>query len=351
MLAPKVEALASDLLDGPAREEVRKRAAAWVETRIRLGLSELMDARATAESCRPARAASSSSSARVSASCRAGRSSSRWPSSSEEDRKALAKLGVRVGVYLALFPEHAEAGADPPARRPLDDGAQPRDDPAAAGRGPHLDGSAARRRARFLRRDRLPAARQPRDPRRHGRAPGRDGAPGRARKPREPRAARSRRSRKKPRPRRRPSRADADARRRCRRAAPSTDEISEWAIVAAAFGESEPAPAPRPSLRPKPRRRRTAEPIADRREAATEPVVEPRAATEESRRSRAEAERCAAEAAAPKSRRPKRRPSRKRRPKTRRGRRSDGRRAAGRKSRSRKARGRCRRAGSAPRRR
>ena len=49
ILAPKVEALPSDLLDGPAREEVRKRAATWVETRIRLGLSELMDARATAE--------------------------------------------------------------------------------------------------------------------------------------------------------------------------------------------------------------------------------------------------------------------------------------------------------------
>src|SRR4029077_12047185 len=49
ILAPKVEALASDLLDGPAREEVRKRAATWVETRVRLGLSELMDARATTE--------------------------------------------------------------------------------------------------------------------------------------------------------------------------------------------------------------------------------------------------------------------------------------------------------------
>src|SRR5262249_56611559 len=47
VLAPKIEALPSDLLDGPAREEVRKRAAAWVETRVRLGLSGLMDARAT----------------------------------------------------------------------------------------------------------------------------------------------------------------------------------------------------------------------------------------------------------------------------------------------------------------
>ena len=31
VLAPKIEALSSDLLDGPAREDVRKRAAAWVE--------------------------------------------------------------------------------------------------------------------------------------------------------------------------------------------------------------------------------------------------------------------------------------------------------------------------------
>ena len=39
VLAPKVEVIASDLLDGPAREEVRKRAATWVETRIRLALA------------------------------------------------------------------------------------------------------------------------------------------------------------------------------------------------------------------------------------------------------------------------------------------------------------------------
>src|SRR4029079_15209197 len=53
VLAPKVEALPSDLLDGPAREEVRKRAATWVETRIRLALSALMDARATLEQLPP----------------------------------------------------------------------------------------------------------------------------------------------------------------------------------------------------------------------------------------------------------------------------------------------------------
>ncbi|HEV7545054.1 MAG TPA: hypothetical protein VGO42_10905, partial [Reyranella sp.] len=43
-------------------------------------------------------------------------------------------------------------------------------------------------------------------------------------------------------------------------AAPSTDEISEWAIVAAAFGESEPAPAPEPVVETSPAE---APPIAD----------------------------------------------------------------------------------------
>src|SRR4029078_1872143 len=53
VLAPKVEAPASDLLRAPARHDVRKRAATWVETRIRLGLSEMMDARATLEQLPP----------------------------------------------------------------------------------------------------------------------------------------------------------------------------------------------------------------------------------------------------------------------------------------------------------
>src|SRR5207247_2558427 len=114
VLAPKVEALASDLLDGPAREDVRKRAAAWVETRVRLGLSELMDARAT-----------------------------------------------------------------------------------AARRRPHLDGPAARCRARLLCRHRLPAAGRSCHSGRHGRAPGSDGAPSRTRKPRSvaPRATATREAR------------------------------------------------------------------------------------------------------------------------------------------------------------
>jgi len=103
ILAPKVEALASDLLDGPAREEVRKRAAAWVETRIRLGLSELMDARTTAELPAGARGI-------VFQLCESLGVLPRRPIEQqlsqlgEEDRKALARLGVRVGVYSLYFP-------------------------------------------------------------------------------------------------------------------------------------------------------------------------------------------------------------------------------------------------------
>ena len=104
VLAPKVEALPSDLLDGPAREEVRKRAATWVETRIRLGLVELMDARATLEQLPPGARGI------IFQLCEDLGVLPRRPIEqqmaelSEEDRKALAKLGVRVGVYSLYFP-------------------------------------------------------------------------------------------------------------------------------------------------------------------------------------------------------------------------------------------------------
>lgn len=104
VLAPKVEALSSDLLDGPAREEVRKRAATWVETRIRLGLSEMMDARATLEQLPPGARGI------IFQLCENLGVLPRRPIEqqmaelSEEDRKALAKLGVRVGIYSLYFP-------------------------------------------------------------------------------------------------------------------------------------------------------------------------------------------------------------------------------------------------------
>ena len=82
---------------------MRKRAAAWVETRIRLGLSELMDAKNTAEMPAGARGI-------VFQLCESLGVLPRQPIEQqigqlgEEDRKMLAKLGVRVGVFSLYFP-------------------------------------------------------------------------------------------------------------------------------------------------------------------------------------------------------------------------------------------------------
>lgn len=104
VLAPKVEALASDLLDGPSREEVRKRAATWVETRIRLGLSELMDARAASEQL-PAGARGIVFQLSENLGVLPRRPiEQQLAELGDEDRKALAKLGVRVGVFSLYFP-------------------------------------------------------------------------------------------------------------------------------------------------------------------------------------------------------------------------------------------------------
>ncbi len=104
VLAPKVEALASDLLDGPSREEVRKRASTWVETRIRLGLSELMDARASSEQL-PAGARGIVFQLSENLGVLPRRPiEQQLAELGDEDRKALAKLGVRVGVFSLYFP-------------------------------------------------------------------------------------------------------------------------------------------------------------------------------------------------------------------------------------------------------
>jgi ATP-dependent RNA helicase SUPV3L1/SUV3 len=232
ILAPKVEALPSDLLDGPAREEVRKRAATWVETRIRLGLSELMDARATAELPAGARGI-------IFQLCENLGVLARRPIEqqlaqvSEEDRKALAKLGVRVGIYSLYFPSmlkpvpiRLRAGlwmiarnrdtipplpAEGRTSMDLPPGAE-RDFYATIGYLPLGDHAI---RADMV--ERLAAmARQA------------------VRESREA-ARRAQQQQKKTETTTSPP-AEAAA------AAP-TDEISEWAIVAAAFGESEPAPA------------------------------------------------------------------------------------------------------------
>jgi ATP-dependent RNA helicase SUPV3L1/SUV3 len=257
VLAPKVEALASDLLDGPAREDVRKRAAAWVETRIRLGLSELMDARATAELPAGARGI-------VFQLCEGLGVIERKPIEQqlgqlgEEDRKALAKLGVRVGVFTLYFPSmlkpvpiRLRAGLWMVARNrdtiptlpaegrtsmDLPPGAE-RDFYATIGYIP-LGNHAIR--ADMVERLAAMARAAVRDSRENAR-----------------RAQQEKKAEAEP--------AKADDAAPAIPAAPTTDEISEWDIVAAALGESEPAPEATPAPEPAP------EPTV---EAPVEPVVE-----------------------------------------------------------------------------
>src|SRR3954470_3050515 len=233
VLAPKVEALPSDLLDGPAREDVRKRAAAWVETRIRLGLSELMDARAASENI-PAGARGI-----VFQLCENLGVLPRRPIEQqmaelgEEDRKALAKLGVRVGVYSLYFPSmlkpvpiRLRAGLWMIARNrdsipPLPiEGRTSMDLPLGAER-EFLGGIGSLPlgnhaiRADMVERLAAMARQAVRESRENARRAQQDQQPEKKRESKEEPAAVP---------------------------APATDaEISEWAIAAAAFGESEPA--------------------------------------------------------------------------------------------------------------
>lgn len=266
VLAPKVEAIASDLLDGPAREEVRKRAATWVETRIRLGLSELMDARATAELPAGARGV-------IFQLCEGLGVLPRRPVEeqlaqlSEEDRKALARLGVRIGVFSLYFPsmlkpvpirlraglwmiaKNRETIPTLPAegRTSMD---LPRDAErdfySAIGYLPLGDHAI---RADMV--ERLAAM-----------------ARAAVRESRES----SRRTQQQDRPEKKPV-AEATGAAPAIPAPATADEISEWAIVAAAFGETEPAPAPEPETE---RAAAAPEPVAadEPVEPAAEPVAE-----------------------------------------------------------------------------
>jgi ATP-dependent RNA helicase SUPV3L1/SUV3 len=296
VLAPKVEALPSDLLDGPAREEVRKRAATWVETRIRLGLSELMDARATAELPAGARGI-------IFQLCEGLGVLARRPIEdqlaqlNEEDRKALARLGVRVGVYSLYFPTmlkpvpiRLRAGlwmiahnretipplpAEGRTSMDLPPGAE-REFYAAIGYLPLGDHAI---RADMV--ERLAAMA------RHAVRESREAS----------RRAQQQQQQKKPEA---PAAAAAAA-------ATPTDEISEWAIVAAAFGENEPVSAEPEAAEPvageAPADATTAEEIAAPDEAPSEPpaVEETTAeapATEEAKIEETTAEEAPAEAKA-----------------------------------------------------
>lgn len=260
VLAPKVEAIASDLLDGPAREEVRKRAATWVETRIRLGLSELMDARATTELPAGARGV-------IFQLCEGLGVLQRRPVEeqlaqlSDEDRKALARLGVRIGVFSLYFPSmlkpvpiRLRAGlwmvakgretiptlpAEGRTSMDLPRDAE-RDFYAAIGYLPLGDHAI---RADMV--ERLAAM-----------------ARAAVRESRES----SRRSQQQDRPEKKPAAQPTGTAPAIPAPATATaEEISEWAIVAAAFGETEPAPEPETAP----------EATAHEPVVAAEPAVEP----------------------------------------------------------------------------
>ena len=264
VLAPKVEALPSDLLDGPAREDVRKRAATWVETRIRLGLSELMDARAVAELPAGARGI-------VFQLCEGLGVIARKPIEqqlaelSEEDRKALAKLGVRVGVFTLYFPSmlkpvpiRLRAGLWMIAKSrdsipPLPaEGRTSMDLPIGAERDFYATIGYVPLGNHAIRADmveRLAAM-----------------ARAAVRESRE-NARRAQQQEKKAEPAKSDVAKGDDA---AIAAAPTADEISEWAIVAAAFGENEPAAeaaAPEPVAEaapgPDPQQEPTPEPVVE----------------------------------------------------------------------------------------
>jgi ATP-dependent RNA helicase SUPV3L1/SUV3 len=244
VLAPKVEALPSDLLDGPAREEVRKRAASWVETRIRLGLSEMMDARATLEQLPPGARGI------IFQLCENLGVLPRRPIEQqmaelgEEDRKALAKLGVRVGVYSLYFPSmlkpvpiRLRAGLWMIARSrdnipPLPiEGRTSMDLPQGAERDfygaiGYLPLGNHAIRADMVERLAAMARAAVRESRENARRAQQEKQEKRERQERPERQSETKADRAPPIP------------------APATDaEISEWAIVAAAFGENELPPA------------------------------------------------------------------------------------------------------------
>ncbi|QQS14730.1 MAG: hypothetical protein IPK81_11585 [Rhodospirillales bacterium] len=108
-LSPKVEPLSSDLLDGPGREIVRKRCADWLEASIKKSLPDLMQARA-AELSGPARGLVFQLGEALGAMQRAP-VEAQIAAMNDEDRKALARAGVRVGVYTVYIPTMLKPGA------------------------------------------------------------------------------------------------------------------------------------------------------------------------------------------------------------------------------------------------
>ncbi len=108
-LSPRVEPLSSDLLDGPAREAVRKRCADWLEASIKKSLPDLMAAR-EAELSGAARGVVFRLGEALGAMPRAP-IEEQIAAMTDADRKALARAGVRLGVYTVFIPTMLKPGA------------------------------------------------------------------------------------------------------------------------------------------------------------------------------------------------------------------------------------------------
>ncbi|MEO8558007.1 MAG: helicase-related protein [Rhodospirillales bacterium] len=102
ILAPKIEVLPSDLLDGPSRELVRKRAADWLNGLIAKHLAELIAGR-DADIGPAARGVMFQLAERLGVMPRP-QIEAQLTEIDETARKALARLGARVGIYTLYLP-------------------------------------------------------------------------------------------------------------------------------------------------------------------------------------------------------------------------------------------------------
>jgi ATP-dependent RNA helicase SUPV3L1/SUV3 len=110
ILAPRIEVLTSDLLDGPAREIVRKRCSDWVEAWIGRGLPDLNTARKAEEISPAVRGVVFRICENLGVMPRAP-ADEQLATFTETDRKVMARLGVRVGIYSLYLSTMLKPGA------------------------------------------------------------------------------------------------------------------------------------------------------------------------------------------------------------------------------------------------
>ena len=102
VLRPHVDVLASDLIDGPAREQVRQRLARWLDTYLRVQIGPLLDLR-DAEFTGAVRGLAFRLTEGLGCSVR-DPAVDRKSNFSDVERKTLARAGVRVGVEMTYMP-------------------------------------------------------------------------------------------------------------------------------------------------------------------------------------------------------------------------------------------------------